>query len=152
MDLQLSVQSVPITTTVVRSNHVHGELCSIQHYVIKFVSDLWQVCSVLRFSPPIKMLITSCCMHTVLVDQSHVKHKGIYMNNHMIYIYIYIYIYDLQIHSQMSKIWLTSDRSCVKNNIYSWPYTCIYPTLVLFEQSIYIDWTMFCYILSLTII
>jgi hypothetical protein len=33
------VQSVPITTKVVSSNHVHGEVYSI-HYVIKFVNDL----------------------------------------------------------------------------------------------------------------
>jgi len=32
------VQSVPITTKVVSSNLVHGEVYSIQHYVIKFVS------------------------------------------------------------------------------------------------------------------
>ena len=33
----------------------------IQHYVIKFVSDLWQVCGfprVLRFPPPIKLTAT----------------------------------------------------------------------------------------------
>jgi len=33
------VQSVPITTKVVSSNPVHGEMYSIQHCVIKFVSD-----------------------------------------------------------------------------------------------------------------
>ena len=43
LDLQLPVQSVPITTKVVSSNSVHGEVYSIQHYVIKFVSDLRQV-------------------------------------------------------------------------------------------------------------
>jgi hypothetical protein len=32
-----------ITTKVVRSNPVHGEVHSIQHYVIKFVSELQQV-------------------------------------------------------------------------------------------------------------
>jgi hypothetical protein len=32
-----------ITTKVVSSNPVHGEAYSIQHYVIKFVSDLRQV-------------------------------------------------------------------------------------------------------------
>ena len=36
MDLQLPVQSVHITTKVVSSNTVHGEVYSIQHYVIKF--------------------------------------------------------------------------------------------------------------------
>jgi hypothetical protein len=38
LDLQLLVQSVSITTKVMSSNPVHGEVYSIQHYVIKFVS------------------------------------------------------------------------------------------------------------------
>ena len=42
-DLQLSMQWVPITTKGVRSNLAHGEVYSIQHYVIKFVSDLRHV-------------------------------------------------------------------------------------------------------------
>ena len=36
----------------------HGEVLSIQHYVIMLVSDLWQVVGflrVLRFPPPIKL-------------------------------------------------------------------------------------------------
>ena len=40
------------------SNPVDGEVYSIQLYVIKFVSDLWQVggfLGVLRFPPPIKL-------------------------------------------------------------------------------------------------
>jgi hypothetical protein len=41
-----------ITTKVVSSNLVHGEVYSIQHYVIKFVSDLRQVGCFLRFPPP----------------------------------------------------------------------------------------------------
>jgi hypothetical protein len=36
LDLQLPVQLVPITTKVVSSNPVHGEMYSIQHYWIKF--------------------------------------------------------------------------------------------------------------------
>ena len=40
VELQLPVQSVPITTKVVSSKPVCGEVYSIQHYVIKFVSDL----------------------------------------------------------------------------------------------------------------
>jgi hypothetical protein len=39
----ISVESVPITTTVVSSNLVHGEVFSIQRYVIKIVSELQQV-------------------------------------------------------------------------------------------------------------
>ena len=51
LDLQLPMQSVPITTKVVSS----------KHYVIKFVSDLRQVgdfLRVLRFPPPIKLTAT----------------------------------------------------------------------------------------------
>jgi len=34
---------MPITTRVVSSNSTHGEVYSIQYYVIKFVSDLRHV-------------------------------------------------------------------------------------------------------------
>jgi hypothetical protein len=40
LDLQLLLQSVPITINVVSWNPAHGEVYSIQHYVIQFVSDL----------------------------------------------------------------------------------------------------------------
>ena len=53
--LQLHVQAV--LSKVLSSNLVHGKVYSIQHYVIKFVSDLQQVSGfpvVLRFPPPIK--------------------------------------------------------------------------------------------------
>jgi hypothetical protein len=53
---ELPMQSVPITTKVVSSNPVHGVLYSIQHYVIKFVSDLRSSVILLRFPPPIKMI------------------------------------------------------------------------------------------------
>ena len=49
---------MPITTKVVSSNPVHGELYSVQYYVIKFVSDFWQVggfLRILRFPQPIKL-------------------------------------------------------------------------------------------------
>ena len=43
-----------ITTNVVSSNSTHGEMFSIQHYVIYFVSDLGRVGGFLRvlLSPP----------------------------------------------------------------------------------------------------
>ena len=41
---------MPITTNVVSTNPAHGEVYSIQHYVIKFVSDLRQVSGFLRVS------------------------------------------------------------------------------------------------------
>ena len=61
LDLQQPVQSVPITTNVVSSNLIHDEVYSIQHYVIKFLSDLQQVSGVvqvLRFPPLIKQNAT----------------------------------------------------------------------------------------------
>jgi len=58
MDLQLPVQSVPITTKCLSSNPIHDKVYSIQHYVIKCVSGLQLVGGfrrVLWFSPPIKL-------------------------------------------------------------------------------------------------
>ena len=48
LELQLPMQSLSNTTKVVSSNPVHGEVYSIQHYVIKFISGLRQVSG---FSP-----------------------------------------------------------------------------------------------------
>jgi hypothetical protein len=48
LDLQLHMQSVPITTKVVSSSPVHVEVYTMQHYVIKCVSDLRQVGDFLR--------------------------------------------------------------------------------------------------------
>jgi hypothetical protein len=58
LDLQLPMQSVPITTKGVSLDPAHGKVYLIQHYVIKFVSDLPQVgdfLGVLQFRPPIKL-------------------------------------------------------------------------------------------------
>jgi len=55
------MQPVPIITNVVSSNPTHNEEYSIQHYVIKFVSDLRQVggfLQVLRFPPSLKLIST----------------------------------------------------------------------------------------------
>ena len=43
LDLLQPMQLVPITTKILSSNPPHGEMYSIQHYVIKFVSDWRQV-------------------------------------------------------------------------------------------------------------
>jgi hypothetical protein len=45
-------------STQVNSNPAHGEVYSIQHYVIQFVSDLRQVGGFLQFAPPIKLTAT----------------------------------------------------------------------------------------------
>jgi hypothetical protein len=61
LDLQLPMQSVPITTKVVSLDFAHGEVYSIQHYMITFYNDLHQVggfFGVLLFPPPIKLTAT----------------------------------------------------------------------------------------------
>ena len=63
------MQSMPITTKVVSANPAHGKVYLIQHYVIKFVSDLRQVggfLQVLRCQPLIKL--------TAMIVESGVKH------------------------------------------------------------------------------
>jgi hypothetical protein len=56
LDLQLPVQSVPITNEVVSSNPVHGEVYSTT--LCKFVSDLRMVGDFLRFPPLITLAAT----------------------------------------------------------------------------------------------
>ena len=61
LDIQLTMQSVTITTKVVSSNPTHDKVYSIQLYVIKFFGDLLQdgdFLRVLRFPPPIKLNTT----------------------------------------------------------------------------------------------
>ena len=52
------MQSVPINTKVVSSNSAHGEVYSIEYYVIKFVSDLRQVSGFLRSPQPKQLTAT----------------------------------------------------------------------------------------------
>jgi hypothetical protein len=55
----LPMQSVPFTIDAVSSNFRSGRV--VQHYVIKFVSDLRQIdgfLRALRFPPPIKLTAT----------------------------------------------------------------------------------------------
>jgi len=55
------VQSVLITAKLMSWKPVHGEVYSIQQYVIRFVSDLRLVCGFLwysGFAPPIKLTTT----------------------------------------------------------------------------------------------
>ena len=61
LDLQLLGQSVQLITNVMKSNPAHGEMYSIHHFVIKFVSDVRQVgglLHVLGFPPLIILTAT----------------------------------------------------------------------------------------------
>ena len=55
MVVGLSMQAVPITTNIMSSNPAHDKVYSIEHYVIKFLSDLRQVGGFIRFSSPMKL-------------------------------------------------------------------------------------------------
>jgi hypothetical protein len=46
--MYLCNQYMSITTKIMSSNNAHGEVNSIQLYVIKFVNTLWQVGGFLR--------------------------------------------------------------------------------------------------------
>jgi hypothetical protein len=65
------LQSVPFTTKVVSSNPAHGEVYLIQHYVIKLVSNLWQVNSFLQvFQLPSPMKTTTALIYNNHISQS----------------------------------------------------------------------------------
>ena len=80
LDLQLHVQSEPIITKVVSLNPAHGEVYSMQHYVIKFVSYFRQVSGFLRVlwfppDPPINLtniteILLKVALNTIGSNQS----------------------------------------------------------------------------------
>ena len=83
------MQSVPITTNVVSSNPIHGEVYLIQYYVIKFVSDLRQVCGfirVLQFPPSIKLTATK---NWNIVESGAKHHKP----NHLLVIILSVLLH-----------------------------------------------------------
>jgi hypothetical protein len=76
MDLQLpvqSVQSVPITTRVASSNSGQSDVSSIQHYVIKLVSDLRQVRGFLSIHYVFSYNILEESVYVLLVKDEHSK-------------------------------------------------------------------------------
>jgi hypothetical protein len=75
MGLQLPKQSMPITTKVESSNLAHGELYTVQHYVIKFVSDLRKVSGFLKFPPP-NMLSLSIKEFAIFSNGSHLEWRA----------------------------------------------------------------------------
>jgi hypothetical protein len=74
------MQSVFITTKVVSSDPTHGKVYLIQHYVMKFVSDLLQVDGflwVLWFPPPIKLIATIAEILLKVVFNTMTNHSWI---------------------------------------------------------------------------
>ena len=67
------MQPVSVTTNVVRSNPAHGEVYSIQHYVIKFVSDLRQVGDFLNKTDrrDITEILLKVALNTITITLTH---------------------------------------------------------------------------------
>jgi hypothetical protein len=74
--VQLPVQSVPITTKVVSSNPVHGEVHLIQHYMIKFVSNLQSLLTTLFLLKCLQEVLLFLQIQMVLytAEIQYVKH------------------------------------------------------------------------------
>ena len=58
-------KSVPITTKVMSSDPNNGEMYSMQHYVIKFISDLRQVGGFLRHD--ITEILLKVALNTITI-------------------------------------------------------------------------------------
>lgn len=69
------MQSVPITTRFVNLYPVYGDVYSIQFYLINFVSNLRQVCGVLK-STPVSSTNKSDCHSNIaeIIIESDIKH------------------------------------------------------------------------------
>jgi hypothetical protein len=93
-DLQLFVQSVP---KCMDSNPFHGEVYSIQHYVIKLVSDLQLVGGfhqVLRFPPPDHNEITEILLKVALITINQITYCG--LNQFFTKVWsIFVYIHNI---------------------------------------------------------
>ena len=99
-------------TKVVSSNLTHGEVCSIQHYVIKFVSDLWQVDGFLRVCQQKNWpqwynwnIVESCTKH----------HNANPIPT--AYLYLLHFTNGLVVHDQIFKWKIVSPRFVFHNNI-----------------------------------
>ena len=86
LDLQLHVKSVHITTSVVSSNPDNGEVYSIQHYVIKFVSDLQQVVVFTRYSgfylPILLTAMLKVALHIIALSHASIFFSSFLFNMH----------------------------------------------------------------------
>jgi hypothetical protein len=77
------MQSVSITNYIVSSNLDQGEVYSIQHYVIEFVSGfLW----VVQSPPPVK-LTTTIWRYSWNIVESGVKHHQTNKQKHIFNVY-----------------------------------------------------------------
>ena len=89
LDLQLHVLFLPISTNVVSSNPDHGEVYSIQHNVIKFVSDLRPVGG---FHRVLRFLSTNNTDHHVESGVTHHSPSVVYALSHAGIFFLLLFI------------------------------------------------------------
>ena len=81
LDFQLPMQSMPITTNIVSTNLVHGEVYSIQHCVIKIVSGLLPVSSINKIDRhDIIELLLKVALNTITLNITLTHFSALYNN------------------------------------------------------------------------
>ena len=71
------MQSVPITNKVVCSNPIHGKVYSMQHYEIKFVSDLRRSVVFSGFRHDITEILLKVALNTINQPKPPKIHRGL---------------------------------------------------------------------------
>ena len=71
------MQSVPITTNAMSSNTAHGEVYSIQHYVITFDNDLRLVSFTNKTYRYITEILLKVAVHTIAPTRKFEDTKGV---------------------------------------------------------------------------
>jgi len=79
LKLQLHMHSVPITTYVVSSSPDHDKVYSIQHNVIKVISDLRQVGGFLRV---LRLPLLTKIIAMILLTYNIIVESGVKFHNH----------------------------------------------------------------------
>jgi len=130
-ELSEFIKSIFCWNRIMSSNPAHNEVYSIQLYVIKFFSDLWQVggfLRVLRFPPPIN---PTAQYNWNIVDRG-VKYHTLTLTPKIVFVTYAIHIFHLNIrvNHPLSK-YTTLSLRCFDTKYYKWYSSLQYETNAL---------------------